>query len=181
MNSRNNSLALLAATTLVVAGCSSSDRPKPPPMATNMPPVVAAVANVTANQDTVVGPLEFAISDDTTPANQLTVTASVDGTTPFPADSVQLAGTGATRSITLAPLEAATGTANVTITVIDAQGLKATRAFSVVLNARNASVRAAVMSTFAKNAVDDATALNGFTFTQDADDPATFDGLLGNP
>lgn len=181
MTSRNTSLALLAATTLVVAGCSSSDRPKPPPMAANMPPVVAAVANVTANQDTVVGPLEFAISDDTTPPNQLTVTAAVDGVTPFPADGVQLAGTGTTRSITLKPLEATTGTANVTLSVIDAQGLKSTRAFSVVLNARNASVRDTVMSTFVKNEGDDATTLNGFTFAQDADDPATFDGLVGNP
>jgi hypothetical protein len=181
MNPRNTSLALLVATTFVVAGCSSSDRPKPPPMATNAPPAVAAIANVTANQDTVVGPIEFAIGDDTTPANQITVTAAVDGGTPFPADNVQLAGTGATRSITLKPLESTTGTANVTVTAIDAQGLRATRAFSVVVNARNASVRDAVLTTFAKNESDDATALNGFTFAQDADDPTTFDGLLGNP
>lgn len=181
MNPRNTSLALLAATTFVVAGCSSSDRTAPPPMTANMPPVVAAIANVTADQDTVVGPLEFSVSDDTTPANQITVTAAADGGTPFPADSVQLGGTGATRSITLRPLESTTGTANITVTAIDAQGLKTMRAFSVVLNARNASVRDAVMSTFAKNEADDATALNGFTFAQDADDPATFDELLGNP
>lgn len=176
-----NTLALLAATTFVVAGCSSSDRPDAPPMAMNAPPVVAAIANVTTNQDTVVGPLEFSVSDDSTPVSQLTVTATVDGTTPFPADGVQIGGTGATRNVTLRPLESSTGTANVTVTVIDAQGLKATRAFAVMVNARNASVRDTVVSTFARNETDDATALNGFTFAQDADDPATFDALLGNP
>ena len=147
----------------------------------NEAPMLAAIANVTTSQDTVVGPIEFGVNDDTTPANQLTVRATVDGGSPIPADGVQLGGTGATRSITLAPLESSTGTANVTVSVIDAQGLKTSRAFTVVVNARNASVRDAVVSTFAKAEADTATTLNGFTFTQDADEATTFDGLLGNP
>lgn len=182
MNSRKTSLALLAAATWVAAGCSNNSYSPPDvPMAQNQAPSIAAIANVTTNQDTVVGPLEFAVADDTTPANQLTVTAVADGTMPFPADGVILDGSGSTRSLTLTPLESATGTANVTITAVDAQGLKTTRAFSVLVNARAASVRDAVVTTFAKSDGDDATPLNGFTFTQDADDPETFAGLIGEP
>ncbi len=180
MKTRKTSIALLVAATFVAAGCSNSpDRPDPP--AVNMAPQLAAIANVTVDQDTQVGPVEFAVTDDMTPANQLTVTATLDGTTPFPADGVTLAGTGATRSITLKPLESTTGTANVTVSVIDAAGLKATRSFGVTVNARAASVKDAVTTTFAKGEADDATALNGFTFTQDADDPATFAGLVETP
>lgn len=180
MKPRKTSIALLAVATCVAAGCSNSpDRPPPP--AANMAPQLAAIADVTIDQDTPVGPVEFGVTDDMTPANQLTVTAAVDSASPFPADSVQLEGTGATRSITLTPLEAATGTANVTVTVIDAAGLKATRTFGITVNARAASVKDAVTATFAKAESDDATTLNGFTFTQDADDPATFAGLVGEP
>ncbi len=180
MDSRKT-FALLAATAFAVAGCSSSDRPDPPMTPANEAPTLAAIANVTTNQDTVVGPIEFGVNDDTTPTNQLTVTAAVDSGAPIPADGVQVVGTGAARSITLKPLESSTGTATVTVSVIDAQGLKTSRAFTVMVNARNASVRDAVVSTFAKSEDDTATTLNGFTFTQDADEVTTFDGLLGNP
>src|SRR5262249_10773835 len=150
MRTRNLKAALLTVTTLVVAGCSHNDRPVPPPPMQNAAPTIAMIANITANQDTPVGPVEFAVSDDTTPANQLTVTAALDGATPIPTDGVMLAGTGGTRSITLTPLEAATGTSMVTVRVIDAQGLITTRSFTVTVNARGASVRDNVFATFAK-------------------------------
>jgi hypothetical protein len=180
MTTRSSSIALLVAATCVAAGCSNSPEP-PDPTPVNMAPQLAAIANVTTNQDTVVGPLEFTVADDLTPANQLTVTATLDGATPFPADGVTLSGTGTTRSITLIPLESATGTATVTVTVIDSVGLKATRSFGIAVNARAASVKDAVTTTFAKGETDDATTLNGFTFTQDADDSDTFAGLVGSP
>ena len=166
MTLRKTKLSLIAVT-MVVAGCSNNDYggEEPPPMA-NAAPIVAALADVTAGQDMVVGPLQFAVNDDATPANLLVVTAAIDGAAPFPADGVVLGGDGATRSITLMPLEAATGTANVRITVQDSQGLVTTRAFRVTVNARDASVRDAVTSTFAKQETDAATTLNGFTFTK---------------
>ena len=179
MNSHMRNLALLTATTFVVVGCSNNNE-RDPPMAMNAPPAITAIADVSVNQDTLVGPVEFGVSDDTTPANQLTVTAVTDGEALIPMDGVMLAGEGATRGITLTPLEAATGSANVSITVIDAEGLRTTRAFTITVNSRSASVRDAVISTFAKRDTDDATTLNGFTFAQDADDPQAFVELIGN-
>jgi hypothetical protein len=184
MNSRNinrGGLALLAAATLVVAACSSNDNdyvePTPPPA--NTAPAVSAVDDRSVNQDTVIGPIEFSVGDRETVASQLTVTAAADATSVVPADGVTLGGSGAVRSIMLTPLEAATGTVNVTLTVTDAQGATSSDSFRVTVNARNASLRDTTLATFAKAGTDEVTALNGFTFTQDADDPAVFEPLIG--
>lgn len=173
-------LSLLAAITSVIAACSSNDKDRmtPPPGAVNQPPTIGAVADVAADQDTVVGPIDVTIADQETDAATLTVTAAADSADLFPADGVTVSGTGATRTITLTPLEAATGTATIALIVTDGEGARATRAFKVTVNAKSASVKGVTLSTFAKAETDEPTAVNGFTFTQDADDPATFDDLI---
>ena len=175
-------LALLAAATLVVAACSSNDYdrpdPTPPSAPVNTAPTIADIADLTSSQDTTVGPLEFAVGDRETAAAALTVTAMADGTGVVPADGITLGGTGAVRTVTLTPLEAATGAVNVTLTVTDAAGTSSQSAFRVTVNARPASVRDATLTTFAKGAADEVTPINGFTFTQDADDGAAFAALI---
>lgn len=177
----NAGLVLLAAATLVVAACSSSsgdDMQTPPPAAANYAPTLAAIADRNSDQDTVVGPIAIAIGDRESDAALLTVTAVTDGTGVVPDDGVTLGGSGAARSISLTPLEAATGAVNVTLTVTDPQGAVATRAFRVTVNSRPASVRDVTLTTIAKGESDDSTPVNGFTFTQDADDPAIFAPLI---
>jgi len=172
-------LSLLAAATLVVAACSSNkDSGRLPPAAVNQSPTIGAVADQSADQDTVIGPIEFAVTDKETAAGMLTVTAAIDSASLFPVDGVVVSGSGATRSITLSPLEASTGTATIALLVTDSAGASATRTFKVVVNAKNASMRDVALNTFAKAATDDPTTINGLTFTQDADDPATFDALI---
>ena len=84
-----------------------------------------------------------------------------DGTSVFPADSVVLSGSGTMRKLTLTPLEAVTGSATVTISVADPQGLATLRSFAVAVNARNASIREKVLETFAKAESDPATVMMG--------------------
>jgi len=183
MNARNKvSLVLLAATTLGLAGCGGGGdgyMPTPPPPPVNTAPTVSAVTDKVSDQDVVVGPIEFSISDRESDASQLIVSASADGTSVVPADGITIGGAGAVRSITLTPLEATTGTVNVTLTVTDPQGAASTRSFGVTVNARTASIREWSLTTFAKAESDEVTAMNGFTFTQDADDPAIFEPLIG--
>jgi hypothetical protein len=174
-------LSLLAATTLVVAACSSKNYHAPPdrpPMAVNQPPAISAVADRTGDQDTVIGPIDFGVTDNETDAAMLKVAAAADGNTLFPADGVVVSGTSATRSITLTPFEAATGSATIALIVTDGEGASATRSFKVTVNAKNASLREVALSTFAKGEADDATMINGLTFAQDANDPAIFDPLI---
>ena len=153
--------AVLAATTLVVAACSSHGDPMPPP-AQNSAPVVSAISNRSADQDTV-STIEFGIADRESDASSLTLSAAVDSGGVYPVDGVTLSGAGSTRTLTLT----------------DPQGAQATRTFQVSVNARSASMRSWALTTFAKAEADDATAINGFTFDQDADDPALFEPLIG--
>ncbi|HEU5135169.1 MAG TPA: hypothetical protein VFU13_08510 [Steroidobacteraceae bacterium] len=177
---RHVRLVLLAATTLVVAACSSNDNDymEPPPPPANTAPSLSGITNKTSNQDTVVGPIEFSVGDRESDPATLVVTAAADGTSVVPADGVVLGGSGAVRNITLTPLEAATGTVNVTLTVTDPQGSASTRSFGVTVNARNASLRDTSLATFAKSVSDDATAVNGFTFAQDVEDSAIYEPLI---
>lgn len=171
------SLALLAAT-ILVAAC-GSDRDSPSPMQPqNTAPAMSAIANQAANQDTVVGPIEFGITDAESNVNALTLTASADSANLFPADGIVLAGTGPTRSITLTPFEARTGTATIAVLVTDPDGAATTRTFTVTVNARAASIKSSVLDTFAKAENAAPTTVGGYTFTQDADDPAAFAGLI---
>jgi hypothetical protein len=174
-------LVLLAATTMLVAACSRNDNDdkKPEPPAANTAPSLTGIADKNSFQDTVVGPIEFSIGDRETDASMLTVSAAADGTDVVSADGIALGGSGAVRSITLTPLEAAIGAVNVTLTVTDAQGAAATRSFRVTVNARTASLRETALAAFAKGASDEPTVVNGITFIQDADDPAIFEPLIG--
>jgi hypothetical protein len=172
--------ALLAATTLVVAACGGGNRGDDmPPPAANTAPVMSAIVDRNVDQDSVVGPIEFGIADRESDVGTLTLTAAVDSGDVFPADGVLLAGSGTTRTLTLTPLEAATGSPLITLTLTDPQGATATRSFRVTVNARAASVRSVALSTFAKGETDAPTPINGFTFAQDADDPAIFQPLIG--
>jgi hypothetical protein len=173
-------LTILTAATLVAGGCSRNDdrdAPAPPP-AVNVAPTISSVADQSVNQDTVVGPLAFTISDADTPADALTVVVNASATNVIPADGLVLAGTGATRTLTVTPLEAATGSTSIAVTVRDAQGLSTTSTFNVTFNARTASIRETTLTTFAKSERDAPTTVGGITFTQDADDPATFAALI---
>ena len=172
-------LVLLAATTLTVAACGSNGGGMSPPTVANSAPAISAIGDRSVDQDTVVGPIEFSVTDAETPANQLTVTVDAAANSVFPADGITLTGDGAMRSITLTPFEATTGTASITLTVIDGEGARTARSFQVAVNARNASIKDWALTTFAKAETDEVTTMNGLTFTQDADDPAIFAPLIG--
>src|SRR5689334_13683104 len=171
--------ALLAATTLVVAACGGDKGGGgTPPPAANTAPVMSAIVDRSVDQDTQVG-IDFGIGDRESAAGTLKLTASADSASVFPADAVVLSGSGVTRTLTLTPLEATTGSTTITLTLTDPQGASATRTFKVNVNARAASMKNVALTTFAKGEGDEPTAVNGFTFDQDADDPAIFQPLIG--
>ena len=171
-------LALLAATTLVVAACGGGgDGGSMAPSPSNSAPAVSAINDRSADQDTTVS-IDFGVDDRESGASSLMVSAVADGTAVFPADGVVLSGSGTMRTLTLTPLEATTGTANIAVRVADPDGAVTTRSFAVAVIARNNSIKAMALDTFAKAETDVPTTLNGWTIQQDADDPATFAGLI---
>ena len=175
------SLLSLAVTTLVVTACGGGGAGSmgPPPPPANTAPTITTIADKVGDQDAVIGPIDFSIGDGESDVSTLTVSAMTDGGSVVPADGITIAGSGASRTITLTPLEAATGTVNVRIAVADPQGATASRAFNVTVNARPASIREWSLTTFAKAENDEVTVMNGYTFAQDADDPAIYEPLIG--
>ena len=171
-------MPLLAATTLVVAACSSGGGTDPPTAAGQHRAGHRCDHGQDAPTRTRWSQSTSAIEDRETAADSLIVSAAADGTALFPADGVVLSGSGATRTLTLTPLEATTGTATISLRVTDAAGLEATRSFQVAVNAKNASIRALTFDTFAKADADAPTTINGLTIQQDADDPAVFAALI---
>src|SRR3954471_1025277 len=107
MNSRNKSgVAALATATLVLAGCGGGDRGSmSPPPPSNSAPAISTINDRSSDQDTTVS-IDFGVDDRESGASSLMVSAAADGATVFPADGVVLSGSGATRTLTLTPLEA---------------------------------------------------------------------------
>ena len=151
--------------------------PTPAPAPANAAPTLSAITNKVSDQDTMVT-VDFSVDDRESGSGSLTVSASADGTSVFPADGVVLTGSGGTRTLTLTPLESATGTATISLNVSDPAGATTTRAFQVAINVKNGSMRTAVLDTFAKAETDAVTTINGWTALQDADDPAVFAALI---
>ena len=178
MNGNKLNLAALAAATLVVAACGGGDGGSmPPPPPSNSAPAISAISDRSLDQDTAVS-IDFGVDDRESGAGSLMVSAAADGAAVFPADGVVLSGSGATRTLTLTPLEATTGTATIAIRVADPDGAVSTRSFAVSVNAKNNSIKSMALDTFAKAEGDVPTTINGWTIQQDADDPATFAALI---
>jgi hypothetical protein len=148
-----------------------------PTQPVNSAPVISGITDKMVDQDNTLT-VDFGVQDQETAAGSLKIVAVANDGKLFPADGVTLSGDGTTRTLTLTPLEAATGTASISIGVTDADGGFAARTFKVAVNAKNVSLRDSALETFAKGEDEAATPINGLTFQQDADDPAVFDGVL---
>jgi len=103
----------------------------------NTPPTISDVANQTTDEDTPLSGIPVTVGDAQTVAEGLTVTATSNNTTLFPAGSVTLSGTGANRTIALSPAANQSGTATITVTVTDGDGASSTGTFFVTVTAVN--------------------------------------------
>ena len=176
---------LLVAIAVGVAACGGGSgggymAPAPAPAPANAAPTISAITNKASDQDTVVT-VDFSVEDRESAAGSLTVSATADGTSVFPADGVVLSGSGGTRTLTLTPLESATGTTTISLSVADPAGATTTRSFQVAINVKDGSMRNAVFDTFAKGENDAATGINGWTATDNTNEEGVFAALIPAP
>jgi hypothetical protein len=169
-------LALLA-TAAVVSGCGGGGGSGSAPTPQNGAPTVSAIPAQTINQDTSTAALAFTVGDDGGVGGLSVLLSSADSTL-FPPYGLVLGGSGASRTITVTPAEGATGTANVSVTVQDAQGKITASIFAVTVKAVSQSIAMYTNTTFAQMEGDTPAQVSGITFVQDADDDATFAPLL---
>jgi hypothetical protein len=177
---RTPAVLMLAVTALAVTACGgggggSGSGPAPAPQ--NAAPTLSPFSAVMIDQDTSTGAIAFTIADDGG-VGALKIVATTSDTAIIPTDGVQLAGTGASRTITLTPAEDATGQATITVSAQDAQGLTTNSSFGVAVRAVEKSITGYTNSTFGLADSDTPAQVSGFTFVQDANDETTFDPLL---
>jgi hypothetical protein len=91
------------------------------------------IVAVTMSMNGTSGPIAFRVGDAETPAGALVVTVTSSNPTLFPRSGLILGGTGADRTLTLVPARKKSGTAVITLTVTDADGLTATTSFVVTV------------------------------------------------
>jgi uncharacterized delta-60 repeat protein len=97
-------------------------------------PTISDIANQTIPANTSTGALPFSIGDVETAGASLTVSGTSSNTTLVPNGRIVFGGSGAERSVTVAPASGQSGTATITITVADGQGGTATDAFLLTVN-----------------------------------------------
>lgn len=107
-----------------------------PPLPTNTPPTITAIGGQTINEDGIAGPLSFNVGDAQSPAGNLTLSATSSNPSLVPIANITFGGSGANRSVTIAPLANAWGTAQITVTVSDGE-LSAFRQFTLTVNSIN--------------------------------------------
>jgi fibronectin type 3 domain-containing protein len=85
----------------------------------NTAPTITTVAAQNVSSGTPTAALAFSIADKETSATSLKVTALSSNLGLVPATGIQLAGTGATRTVSVTPVAGKTGTATITLSVSD--------------------------------------------------------------
>jgi hypothetical protein len=169
-------LVLLMVMALAVTACGGGGS-SVPPAPQNVAPTVSAIGAQTIDQDTSTGNVSFTVNDDSGPG-AVTISAISSNAALVPADGIALGGTGGSRTISLTPVEDATGQTNVTISARDPQGLTTNATFALTVRAVEKSLLAYTTTTFAQSESDTPAQVSGFTFVQDADDDTSFDTLL---
>lgn len=94
-------------------------------------PTIAAPGSLSVEAGVPSAPFAFTVGDVESPATSLVVTASSSDTTLIPAAGIRIAGTGADRTITLTPAVGRTGSATITLRVVDETGLASVRTIAV--------------------------------------------------
>ena len=105
--------------------------------AVNDAPVISPIAGQATNEDTPAGAIPFTVGDVETPASDLVVTASSSNPALVPGGGISLGGSSTSRTIMITPAMNQSGSATITVTVRDAEGLAASSSFALTVNAVN--------------------------------------------
>lgn len=85
----------------------------------NAAPTISDLSDVTTNEDSAITAIPLLIGDVETPADHLTVLVTSSNTTLVPSGNLLVTGSGANRSLTIAPATNANGNTTITVTVHD--------------------------------------------------------------
>jgi VCBS repeat-containing protein len=147
----------------------------------NSYPLIDQITDLTLNEDTTSGIIDFQIGDSETPANNLILTGITSNLSLVPEGNIVFGGSGANRTVTVTPASNQSGTATISITVNDG-ALTTTKTFVVTVNAINDTPIMAVI-TDQSISEDSSTGPIVFTVGDLDNDPGslTLSGTSNNP
>lgn len=158
----------------LAAGCSDSNNSAAPVV--NQPPTISSIMDATVPANSSAEPISFSIDDALTAAGSLTVSVSSDNETLFAGGELVVDGSGADRTLLVTPTPASLGSAIITLTVTDAEGLEAQTTFMLTVVPQQVSFDATLRTIFSGGENGDPETLNDKELTDDASD---FNDLLG--
>ncbi len=129
--------------------------------AVNDGPTIADIANQVVNENTSTGAIAFTVGDPDTAAASLVVTATSSNPALVPDGNIVLGGSGAARTVTVAPVAEQSGTATLTVTVSDGT-LTSSDTFLLTVTAVNDGP---TIADIANQIVNEDTATSAFGFT----------------
>ena len=103
----------------------------------NTAPTISDITDQTTNEDTATGNIAFTVGDVETPATFLTVTASSSNATLVPSGNITLGGSGASRTVNVLPALNQSGTATITVSVMDGSTVTTSDTFLLTVNPVN--------------------------------------------
>lgn len=172
-------LSLSIVSLCVLAGCGGGSSNSSTPVPINSVPTIAMIADLTVSGNGS-GSTMISINDDATPVSDLVVSASADSATLLPADGLVLSGTGAQRTLDVVPALDEVGDATVTVTVSDAQGLRASTTFAVSVVPVQTPVAQFTRDLFQIQPTASPVLINALQLVNDAENDG-FDDLLASP
>ncbi|HKX63658.1 MAG TPA: FG-GAP-like repeat-containing protein, partial [Verrucomicrobiae bacterium] len=89
---------------------------------TNALPTIGAISNQTFAMNSVAGPFSLPLNDPDGPAEQLGLSVATSDLRLFPPGSIQVAGSGSSRSVAFTPAPNEAGAATIIFTVTDPEG-----------------------------------------------------------
>jgi alpha-glucosidase len=101
--------------------------------APNSPPTISSVGNIRLTPGATSSPLSFTIGDAETPVASLSLSASTDNPGLVSNSGITFGGSGANRTVTIAPVAGQVGQATITLHVTDTAGGTASAQFTVVV------------------------------------------------
>jgi subtilisin-like proprotein convertase family protein len=87
--------------------------------ATSSPPTISAITGQSTTTGTPTAAIPFVVGDADTPVNSLTMSGSSSNPGLVPAGNITFGGSGANRTVTIAPAAGLTGTATISVKVSD--------------------------------------------------------------
>ena len=105
--------------------------------APNTAPTITTIANQNTSEDTATATLTFTVGDSQTAVGTLTVAPWSSNPALAPVANITLGGSGANRTVRIAPMTNQSGVATISLTVTDEGGLSASTSFTVTVNSVN--------------------------------------------